>query len=134
MLQVRARTKAKVIFRPRPASNGSLLYAAWIHAHFAWVRTVGSSTDEIPRATQREIVSSRSGATNRLRVEGETPSINLGTMLEMTVSLRNDEVRTLAFGGVGADPDGATCRLNQVLHINVPEGEFVSAYGEVNPL
>lgn len=86
-----------------------------------------------PRAAQREIVVRGPGQPNRLRVEDDTPSIKLGTMREMTVSLRNDEVRTLAFGGIGADPDGATCRLNQVLHINVPEGEFVSAYGEVYP-
>lgn len=45
-----------------------------------------------------------------------------GRQLKTTVSLPNDEVRTLALGRVGTDPHGGCCRLNEVLHINVPEG------------
>jgi hypothetical protein len=48
--------------------------------------------------------------------------------------LRNDEVRTLALCRVGTNPYGDACRLNHMLHINVPEGEFTPAYGEVDLL
>lgn len=67
----------------------------------------------------------------RLRFrENPGPAHELGT----TVLLRNDELRTLALCGVGADPHGGACWLDQVLHINVPEGKFMLAYGEFDPL
>ena len=65
-----------------------------------------------------------------LRVRENPRATNtLGT----TVLLRNDELRTLALCRVGADPRGGACRLNQVLHINVPEREFIPVYGEFDP-
>ena len=48
--------------------------------------------------------------------------------------LHNDEICTLALRRAGTDPHGCTCRLNQVLHINVPEGKFITSHGEFDPL
>jgi hypothetical protein len=48
--------------------------------------------------------------------------------------LHNDEICTFALRGAGTDPHGCTCRLNQVLHIDVPEGKFIVSHGEFDPL
>src|ERR1700722_1935467 len=47
--------------------------------------------------------------------------------------LCNDEIRTLTLRGAGADPHGGLCRLHQVLHIDVPEGQFIASQGEFDP-
>jgi hypothetical protein len=50
------------------------------------------------------------------------------------ISLGNHELGTLAFCRVGSDPYGDLGWFNDVLHINIPEREFISAYREIDPL